>query len=219
MPAGVFLRRIRRRLHPERTDAKFPTDMRPLPRPPGARHGLTRCGKGNFTCRRPPLSAMPSAGEGSLTCRAASRSAARAVLSPRLHAAAHPQRARRRPGGRAGGARRADAVTGHRRIGCRLPAPRRTHRASALPVLRQRTDARGGKPSAGAPSSSPARPRDCGAVLSEKGCAGASDGPLGMPERALASCQRIDAAGSRLTILVASAAMHRAFLKCFCCGG
>ncbi len=132
--------------------------MRPLPRPPGARHGLTRCAKGSFTCRRPPLSAMPSAGEGSLTCRAASRSAARAVLSPRLHAAAHPQRARRRPGGRAGGARRADAVTGHRRIGCRLPAPRRTHRASALPVLRQRTDARGGKPSAGAPSPSPARP-------------------------------------------------------------
>ncbi len=41
--------------------------------------------------------------------------------------------------------------------------------------------------------------------LFEKGCAGTSDGPPGMPERALASCQRIDAAGSRLTIPIASA--------------
>lgn len=47
---------------------------------------------------------------------------------------------------------------------------------------------------------SPSRP------LFEKGCAGTSDGLLGMPERAFASCQRIDVAGSQLTIPIAFAA-------------
>jgi hypothetical protein len=56
-------------------------------------------------------------------------------------------RASARPGTARAATRRADAVIGHRRVGCRLPAPRRTHRASRLLVLRRRTDARGGTPS------------------------------------------------------------------------